>query len=131
MLAIPMPMSELCDRLTIAILKARRLSDAQADKVALSRQIAYYRKGIDETDTHLLTLIEDLERENGRIWDAEHDIRKGLDTNASLAEIGRRALVIRDINMQRVAIKNKIAEHTDQAEFVDVKMNYARDAASA
>jgi hypothetical protein len=128
MLAIPMPMSELCDRLTISILKLRRLTDDQADKAALRKQIDYYRKGIDETDTQLLTLIEALERENGRIWDAEHNIRRGLDDAVPLEEIGRRALVIRDINMKRVAVKNSIAQHTGQAEFVDVKMNYARDA---
>jgi len=127
--AIPMPMSELCDRLTISILKLRRLSDDQADKAMLRQQIDYYRNGIDERDTQLLSLIADLELENGLIWDAEHNIRKGLDADVPLEEIGRRALIIRDINMRRIAVKNSIAKHTGQAGFVDVKMNYARDSA--
>jgi hypothetical protein len=125
---IPMPMSELCDRLTIARLKLARLTEAQADHDAIRRQIQHYIQGVDTNDRPLWLLLESLEEVNGRIWDAEHSIRKGLDAHVPLEEIGRRALLIRDINMQRIAIKNAIAAHTGQAEFTDVKMNYARDA---
>ena len=122
---IPMPMSELCDRLTISMLKLKRLTAEEADHVALQQQIDYYNRGIDTTDWQLLQLLAELVEVNGQIWDAEHSIRKGLDDHSPMDEIGRRALVIRDINMRRIAIKNRIAQHTQQAEFTDVKMNYA------
>lgn len=125
--AVPMPMSELCDRLTIARLKQQRLTSAQADQQDLNTQIAYYMQGIDCSDFVLNDLVHKLEKINGQIWDAEHNIRRGLDDEVSMEEIGRRALVVRDINMQRIAVKNQIADHCRQHEFTDVKMNYARD----
>ena len=127
---VHMPMSELCDRYTIARLKQQRLSDDQANQFDLRAQVDYYKQGINDSDFHLGDLIVKLEKINGKIWDAEHNIRKGLDDEVPLEEIGRRALVIRDINMQRIAVKNEIAEYVGQAEFTDVKMNYARDAVS-
>lgn len=124
---VPMPMSELCDRLTIARLKQQRLNTEQADQQDLLAQIEYYLKGIEVSDFKLGDLIQQLEKLNGKIWDAEHNIRRGLDDDVPMEEIGRRALVIRDINMKRIAVKNQIAVHCNQGEFTDVKMNYARD----
>lgn len=122
-----MPMSELCDRLTIARLKQQRLTATESIQSDLLAQIAYYTTGIDCSDFTLGDLIQKLEKINGKIWDAEHAIRRGLEDDVPLEEIGRRALVIRDINMQRIAVKNQIASHCGQAEFTDVKMNYAKD----
>jgi uncharacterized protein YdcH (DUF465 family) len=120
-----MPMSELCDRYTIARLKQQRLPDDQARQSDLIDQINYYKNGINDADFHLGDLIQKLEKINGKIWDAEHNIRKGLDSEIPMEEIGRRALVVRDLNMTRIAVKNEIAEYTGEASFVDVKMNYA------
>lgn len=39
-------------------------------------------------------------------------------------EVGRRALVIKDLNKKRVALKNRIAEETGRG-FKDIKMNHA------
>ena len=128
---VPMPMSELCDRLTIARLKQQRLSDEQASQKDLLAQIEYYLRGIDVSDFCLGDLVVELEKVNGKIWDAEHAIRKGLDDKVPLEEIGRRALVIRDLNMRRIAVKNAIANHTGQGEFIDVKMNYANGSPTA
>ena len=103
---IPMPICELCDRLTIAILKAERLSDDEIDKDGLDKQIAYYAEGIDQNNLDLQLLIDKLLQANKKMWDAEHAIRKGLDEDLGLEEIGRRAINIRDYNRERVAIKN-------------------------
>ena len=121
---VVMPTCELCDRYTIALLKKERLSDDQLDKESLQKQIDYYKNGIDSTNSKLAQLIKDLYNINSLMWDAEHDIRKGLDKNLGLEEIGKRAIRIRDLNRIRVAIKNIIAETVNENEFVDCKMNH-------
>ena len=122
---IAMPICELCDRLTIAQLKRERLPDEEIDKDKLQKQIEYYETGVDMGRPKLVSLILDLHDINGQMWDAEYEIRKGLDDNLGLKEIGRRALKIRDLNRSRVAIKNQITELVGQPEFADCKMNHA------
>lgn len=120
-----MPICELCDRLTIAQLKLERLPGTEINKQELQKQIEYYSKGVSLSNDKLRNLLFDLHQINGKMWDAEHDIRKGLDANLGLEEIGKRALKIRDLNRERVAIKNEIAEVAGQPEFKDCKMNHA------
>jgi hypothetical protein len=121
---VAMPICELCDRLTIAKLKLQRLPAAELEKTLLQKQIAYYETGIDYTDPQLCKLIEDLLDINGQMWDAEHDIRKGLDKMLGMDEIGKRAVKIRNLNRIRVSIKNKITLLAGQPEFSDCKMNH-------
>lgn len=123
--AIPMPICELCDRLTIAQLKMARLPDDQINKQELQLQINYYSLGIDPFNQELRNLIFKLHEINGKMWDAEYDIRKGLDADLGLEEIGRRALAIRDLNRDRIAVKNQITDLVGQPEFKDCKMNHA------
>ena len=120
-----MPICELADRLTIAQLKKERLPDSEIDKNNLQKQIEYFEEGVDKTNQELAKAILDLKEINGKMWDAEHAIRKGLDEDLGLSEIGRRALKIRDLNRVRVSIKNKITEIAGQPEFADCKMNHA------
>lgn len=120
-----MPICELCDRLTIAQLKLDRLPNEEIDKAGLQKQIEYYESGIDEKNKGLLDLLLKLHKVNGLMWDAEYAIRKGLDADLGLEEIGRRAIHIRDLNRDRVAIKNEITVLADQPEFQDCKMNHA------
>ena len=122
---IAMPVSELCDRLTIAQIKLERLSDDEINKKELQKQIEYYESGVDMDRPRLVSLVIDLHKINGQMWDAEYAIRKGLDNDLGLAEIGRRALKIRDLNRVRVSVKNEITEIVGQPEFKDCKMNHA------
>tara|TARA_R110000751_G_scaffold1985_5_gene7611 strand:+ start:27819 stop:28208 length:390 start_codon:yes stop_codon:yes gene_type:complete len=122
---IAMPVSELCDRLTIAQLKLERLSDDEINKKELQKQIEYYESGVDMDRPRLVSLVIDLHKINGQMWDAEYAIRKGLDNDLGLEEIGRRALKIRDLNRVRVSVKNEITEIVGQPEFKDCKMNHA------
>jgi hypothetical protein len=121
---VAMPICELCDRLTIAKLKLQRLPAEELNKTLLRKQIAYYETGIDHNDPKICDLIAALLDINGQMWDAEHDIRKGLDDILGLAEIGKRAIKIRNLNCIRVAIKNKITMLAGQPEFSDCKMNH-------
>lgn len=124
MKAIPMPIHELCDRLTIVTLKLDRLPESEIDKNELRKQHAYYMEGIDKENSELMHLLALLKTYNGMIWDLEYDLRKGLDEELGLEEIGRRAIEIRNINRFRVDVKNKISELMNQHEFKDCKMNH-------
>mgnify|MGYP003111556546 CR=1 FL=1 len=127
-LPVVTPINELCDRLTIAILKYERLPPEELEQDLLKKQIRYYANGLTRTDEKLMDLLDRLYTINGEMWDAEHAIRQGLDDNLGLEEIGRRAIQIRDKNRVRVAVKNEIADYCGQSEFLDCKMNHISDA---
>jgi uncharacterized protein YdcH (DUF465 family) len=118
-----MPLPEVIDRYTIVRLKSERIGkDEVADEfAALEATLTDYRKrGVQIKDEW----VERLYELNGQIWDLEHDIRAGKEGELGLEEVGRRAIQIREINKQRVGIKNQIVGETGHG-FKDVKMNHA------
>lgn len=119
------PIPEVADRYTIAILKIERLDHTEIDIEDMKRQIKYYKEGLDLNNPNLSKLVDDLYEINGKMWDAEHAIRKGQDENLGLEEIGKRAIKIRDLNRIRMKVKNDIIELTGDG-FRDCKMNYAK-----
>jgi hypothetical protein len=98
------PIIELVDRYTIARVKYEKTAgDNQAE-------LDFYQKQIDLLDTDLIaTELQELENIHRRIWAMEDDFKKCRIDQVDLAEIGRRALEIRDINNYRVQYKNAIA----------------------
>lgn len=119
------PIPEVADRYTIALLKFERLDSTEIDPGDMQRQISYYKSGLNLDDPDLNHLVDELYKANSRIWDAEHDIRKGQDEDLGLEEIGRRAIHIRDLNRIRMKIKNDIIDLTGDG-FREAKMNYAK-----
>lgn len=99
------PVIELVDRYTIARVKYRRTSGAN------SAELEFYtdqvqRLGLSFVDPDLIKL----EQIHDQIWDLEDDFKKCRIDNLDLAEIGRRALDIRDLNNYRVQFKNSLAD---------------------
>lgn len=102
------PVIELVDRYTISIVKHERTHGAnQAEYDFYHREMQSI--GIEKIKPQLRQLI-DIHR---RIWDLEDDFKKYRDSEYSLEEIGRRSLIIRDLNQERVRLKNQIASSTD------------------
>jgi hypothetical protein len=99
------PVIELVDRYTIACVKYDKTNGANA------AELEFYKKQIDQLDYESIKpeLLE-LENIHRRIWAMEDDFKKCRLDGVDLAEIGRRALAIRDINNHRVKYKNLIAE---------------------
>ena len=114
------PLNELIDRYTIHLLKSERTSEPQT--IALNEYLSAINQcgSMDDVQTYIDKLYEI----NGQIWDAESEIRAGLENNYGLDEIGRRALLVRDLNKKRVAIKNEIVTRFNSG-YLDVKVNYA------
>ena len=119
------PVPEVADRYTIALLKIQRLDASEIDVPEMQRQIDYYKEGLDLDNPDLADLVDKLYHVNGLMWDAEHAIRKGQDEGLGLEEIGTRAIHIRDLNRDRMKVKNDIIDLTGDG-FKDAKMNYAK-----
>ena len=119
------PIPEVADRYTIALLKIQRLDASEIDVDEMQQQINYYKEGLDLDNPDLADLVDKLYHVNGLMWDAEHAIRKGQDEGLGLEEIGTRAIHIRDLNRDRMKVKNDIIDLTGDG-FKDAKMNYAK-----
>jgi hypothetical protein len=112
-----MPISEICDRYSIALLKKERANaENQSEIEEFGNEIKKY-KNIEE-------YVEKLIDVNGKIWDLESDIRKGKEGELGLEEVGRRAITIRELNKIRVGYKNDIVDISKEG-YRDIKMNHA------
>ena len=116
---IPMSIAEVADRYTIALLKLGRLPDEPPGP--LGEQIQHYAAGLDPTDPAINGAVLQLLQINGQIWDAEASIRNCSLTD--LTEIGRLAVLVRDLNKTRCSVKNAINRLTKTG-FDEVKVNY-------
>lgn len=114
-----MAISEIVDRLSIATLKHQRTT------VDMTREISLYSKELINYDgiEKFIELLIDI---NGKIWDLEADIRLGKENILGLEEVGRRALLIRDLNKIRVGYKNELVELYNEG-FKDIKINHVSE----
>jgi len=101
------PIIELIDRLAIAEVKFQRTS---ANKEEL---VWYKTQALNIDITKIANEYENLKRIHNEIWELESELKTGRESELELAEIGRRAIAIRDHNNKRVALKNAIAEKLD------------------
>ncbi len=117
------PISELIDRFIISRIKASRIlsEEALAESYVYETELTRnkYTKFFRD-EMNLLQVIHD------RIWQLESDIRQGKEKTLGLEEVGRRALRIRDLNAQRIEIKNRIAEKAGDR-FREQKFDHASD----
>lgn len=111
--------SDLIDRYSILTLKSHR-SD-----VDVTAELNEYKSAISElpnSDT-AISFANRLYEVNGMIWDLESDIRNYKEDELGMEEVGRRALQIRDLNKDRIAIKNEITSFYNDG-FKEVKINH-------
>ena len=111
-----MPLSEIIDRYTITLLKSERTNED------VSEELTAYKKEIPDSDS-VNTFIDRMYEINGKIWDTEGDIRRGVDM--PLEEVGRLALIVRDLNQIRNGIKGEIVDEFAEG-FKEIKVNYRK-----
>jgi hypothetical protein len=117
-----MPIGEILDRYSIAILKKERASAENQQEIEdLTQEIELYKETHEE---FINEKIDKLIEINGMIWDLESDIRKGREGELGLEEVGRRAIKIREFNKIRVGYKNDVVEVFGEG-YKDIKMNHA------
>lgn len=98
------PVIELVDRYSIACLKYDK---TQANK----EELDFYKQQLDNYDiTAIQNEINDLYAIHKQIWNLESELKSGQEHKLSLEEIGRRAILIRDLNNKRIKLKNLVAE---------------------
>ena len=126
-----MPISEIIDRYTISKLKSERTSED------VSHEVNSYSEEIGQYKTEEVTpYVEKMYEINGTLWDYETRMRKLMDSrNGSgpvvdandlpLAEIGKLALLVRDLNGTRNGVKSEIVEKFSEG-FKDIKINYVK-----
>jgi len=100
---------ELVDRYAIARVKYVKTKGANKE------ELAYYTMQLKDFDDFdriqvWLSALEDLHKS---IWNLEDDFKKCRLENVDMAEIGRRALEIRDYNNLRIQMKNHMARLLD------------------
>ena len=117
---IRMPVSEIADRYSICLLKSERTSENMKDELDL------YEKELREYNGNIFHFVDQLHEINGEIWQLESDIRKGREKELGLEEVGRRAILIREWNKKRVAIKNQMVDFFSEG-FKDIKVNHGSD----
>lgn len=112
-----MPISEIADRYSIALLKNERAdADNKVEIHTLHKELIQYSGALE--------FVSKLKDVNGKIWDLESDIRKGKEGELGLEEVGRRAIAIRELNKIRVGYKNQMVQLYGEG-FEDIKMNHA------
>ena len=111
-----MPTSEIIDRYTITLLKSERTDED------VSEELTAYKKEIPDGDS-VNTFIDRMYEINGKIWDTEGDIRRGVDM--PLEDVGRLALIVRDLNQIRNGIKGEIVDEFSEG-FKEIKVNYRK-----
>ena len=129
-----MPLSEIADRYTILKLKKERSSsntsaviDGQFQIFANELQVSMEKLGKKSRDI-IKNYITELYIINGEIWNLESDLRKGKEGELGLEEVGKRALLIRNLNQKRVEMKNMIAEEAVEGYFsTEIKVNHASE----
>ena len=100
---------DVFDRFSILILKAIHSTEIETIKDELSELLLEFKVlNLKEAEVFLNLL-----NTNNKIWDLESDIRQGKEKKLGLEEVGKRALAIRDLNKQRIALKNSISQYKE------------------
>jgi hypothetical protein len=124
-----LPELELIDRLCIARVKYQRTTGGN------QAELDWYEARYQEllallTESQQQTLaynIAEITRIHNQIWDLEWQLKSGVEHLLSMAEIGQRAIAIRDWNNRRITYKNSIAELFG-LELREIKTDHLSDA---
>lgn len=110
-----MNVGEQIDRLSILLHKVEKIGVE-----CYSEFVEYARSIFLETDPSeaevIIEYLQELYAINGEIWILEADLRAGNESKLGknkedqLKEIGRRAILIREQNKERVRIKNELVK---------------------
>lgn len=112
---------DVVDRWTIAYLKKER---GNVDTV--KEQYAYIDYCQNYDQGKIAEAFKKLLNYNGDIWHLESDIRKGKEGELGFEEVGRRAIKIRDLNKERIRIKNELNEIYNEG-FQEIKVNHSSE----
>jgi hypothetical protein len=112
------PIIELVDRYSIAQLK---FDKTQANLAELD----FYRDQLTDYDLSSVEQeLDELTAVHREIWKLEAELKSGQEEKLELAEIGRRAIAIRDWNHKRIALKNIMADKLGHGYIHEIKQEH-------
>jgi uncharacterized protein YdcH (DUF465 family) len=98
------PVIELVDRMAIAEIKWQRTRANQ-------EELEWYQQQMAQLDVSLITQhMQRLQDIHNAIWELEKELKSGQEHKLDLSEIGQRAIEIRNLNNQRIQLKNQMAK---------------------
>lgn len=119
-----LPALELVDRLCIARVKHQRTQGANQDELDwYEKQFAILSATVQDHN-ELEHNVAGLTAIHEHIWDLEWQLKSGVEQQLSLAEIGLRAIRIRDHNNQRITFKNSLANLLAMDQVREIKVNH-------
>ena len=95
---------EFFDRFTIIIRKA--LYDPKNYKPRVEKYVKLLSQ--NGYDGQLIKAICELQMANTDVWNLESEVRRGQESELGFAEVGKRALAIREKNKERIEQVNRI-----------------------
>lgn len=101
------PVIELVDRYAIAKLKSDKTAGANQE------EFDFYQQQLEASGHDFALIQQDLDHLydiHQQIWNLEAELKSGREAELSLEELGRRAIMIRDLNNQRIRLKNSMAD---------------------
>ena len=117
------PISELIDRYTITLLKSERIEDHDSSKDLAVLEAAIHSYNLENSmSENFYSWISRLKEINGKIWDAEAQIRAGFEAKFTAEEGWNLCILVRDLNRVRNSIKNEIVKETGEG-FSEVRVN--------
>ena len=102
-----MTIGEFVDRISIQLHKVEKIGEeSYPEFIHLTEELLLKTpvKGFEE----IIKSIRELHRINGEIWILESDLRQGKEKKLGLREVGKRAIMIRDKNNNRIAEQNRL-----------------------
>ena len=112
------PIFELVDRYVIAQLK---FSKSQKN----NEELEFYTNQLSNYDLSLIQHeLDQLYTIHSNIWNLEAELKSGREAELELAEIGRRAIEIRNWNHKRIALKNSMADKLGQSNLHEIKQDH-------
>jgi hypothetical protein len=110
---------DIVDRYTICRLKSERGKiDNSNEMCDLLNELKNY-EGIQ-------SYVDRLYKLHGEIWNLEKDIRSENEAILGLEEVGRRAILLRDMNKIRINIKNEINSTYNEG-YIEVKIDHGSE----
>ena len=131
---IKMKASEIADRFSILAMRAKFSPDAEKELESYSEEMTVLSRVADTNGSlrEFILAIVSLGEANAKVWGLESAIRNEFPADPAnggkaldLAEIGKRAIAIREHNKDRLEAKKKI--DVIFGEIPDTKVNHASE----
>lgn len=122
-LNLPNSIGEFFDRLTILVRKDYFDSDVYNKRLgSLLNSLSEF-----SLNSQCLYLVCKLMMINTDIWNLESELRNGGEGSLGLIEVGKRAIQIRNLNKERIAICNSLSSLYGQTDMKEEKIDHASE----